>query len=55
MRQAVITEMKQLERAAALAGVALQALINPIVEVGAGWGTLALALAKANPNWRWII
>lgn len=54
VRQAVITEMKQLERAAALAGEAPMATVNPIIEAGAGWGTLALALAKAYPHWRII-
>ncbi|WP_178022339.1 class I SAM-dependent methyltransferase [uncultured Paenibacillus sp.] len=47
VRQAVVRELTRLERSAAPA-----VPIHPIVEAGAGWGTLALALAKAQSSWR---
>lgn len=52
VRQAVVRELRELERAAALEREAPRVPISPIVEAGAGWGTLALALAKAHPSWR---
>lgn len=51
VRQAVVRELRELERAAALEREAPRVPISPIVEAGAGWGTLALALAKAHPSW----
>jgi hypothetical protein len=52
VRQAVVRELLELARAAPLEGKAPRVPISPIVEAGAGWGTLALALAKVNPDWR---
>lgn len=54
VRQAVVRELKRLERDAAPEGTAAPVAISPIVEAGAGWGTLAWAIAGGNPDWRII-
>lgn len=52
VRLAVVRELQQLERAAPLERAASQKGLSPIVEAGAGWGTLAFAIARAQAHWR---
>lgn len=50
VRRVVVREVMQLKRTAAPKGAASLVPAHPIVEAGSGWGTLALAIAGADPR-----
>ncbi|WP_339818314.1 class I SAM-dependent methyltransferase [Paenibacillus sp. FSL R7-0216] len=52
VRRTVVQELMRLERTAAPNRAAPLVPVCPIVEAGAGWGTLALAIAGADPRLR---
>ncbi|MCK8486453.1 class I SAM-dependent methyltransferase [Paenibacillus sp. MBLB2552] len=50
VRRAVVRELMHLKRTAAPKGAASLFPARPVVEAGSGWGTLALAIAGADPG-----